>query len=68
MTCADAEARLEEARQSLVSSDECEAAASAWNGMLAVRFCAVGIEALRRSACRFLLSFRHAPLPRVWLS
>ncbi|MBM6593302.1 urease accessory protein UreD [Microvirga pudoricolor] len=64
----DAEARLEEARQYLVSTDECEAAASAWNGMLAVRFCAAGVEALRRSACPFLVSFRHAPLPRVWLS
>ncbi len=64
----DAEARLEAVREMLVSTDRCEAAASAWNGMLAVRFCAESIEALRASACRFLLAFRGEPLPRVWLS
>jgi urease accessory protein len=64
----DAEARLEEARQSLPTESHCDAAASAWNGLMAVRFCAVSIEALRNSASRFLLAFRHAPLPRVWLS
>jgi urease accessory protein len=64
----DAEARLQQARDCLVPVPGCDAAASAWNGMLAVRFCAGTIEALRASACRFLLAFRAAPLPRVWLS
>lgn len=64
----DAEARLESVREILASSDRCETAASAWNGMLVVRFCAASIEALRSSACSFLLSFRDEPLPRVWLS
>ena len=64
----DAEARLDAARECLVPVDGCEAAASAWNGLLAVRFCAVTIEALRAAAIPFLLTFRGEPLPRVWLS
>jgi urease accessory protein len=64
----DAEARLEAARQHLSSGNGCDAAASAWNGILAARFCAVTIEALRAAACPFLLAFRGEPLPRVWLS
>lgn len=64
----DAEARLEHARESLFASDGCDAAASAWNGILVVRFCAVTVEALRATVCPFLLSFRGEPLPRVWLS
>jgi urease accessory protein len=64
----DAEARLEQAREHLSSGNGCEAAASAWNGILAVRFCAMTIEGLRASACPFLLAFRGEPLPRVWLS
>ncbi|MGF9757974.1 urease accessory protein UreD [Microvirga sp. 0TCS3.31] len=64
----DAEARLESVRESLPSGDGCDAAASAWNGLLAVRFCAVTIGALRAAICPFLLTFRSEPLPRVWLS
>jgi urease accessory protein len=64
----DAEARLESIRALLTSGNGCHAAASAWNGLLAVRFCAVGIEALRAAVCPFLLAFRGEPLPRVWLS
>jgi urease accessory protein len=64
----DAEARLESVRKSLGSNDRCETAASAWNGMLAVRFCAATIESLRSVACPFLLDFRGEALPRVWLS
>jgi len=64
----DAEARLEAAREQLASGNGCDAAASAWNGLLAVRFCAVSIEALRAALCPFLLAFRGEPLPRVWLS
>jgi urease accessory protein len=64
----DAEARLEAARECLSSTNGCDAAASAWNGILAVRFCAATIEALCACACPFLLAFRGEPLPRVWLS
>ncbi len=64
----DAEARLESARGHLASGNGCEAAASAWNGLLAVRFCGVSIEALRAAAVPFLIAFRGEPMPRVWLS
>ncbi len=64
----DAEARLEDARECLAPVNGCEAAASAWNGLFAVRFCAVTVEALRAAAIPFLLAFRGEPLPRVWLS
>jgi len=64
----DAEARLESVREGLSSGNGCDTAASAWNGLLAVRFCAVSIEALRAAVCSFLLTFRGEPLPRVWLS
>jgi urease accessory protein len=64
----DAEARLDAARECLMPAHGCEAAASAWNGLLGVRFCAVTVEALRATAIPFLLAFRGEPLPRVWLS
>ncbi len=64
----DAEARLEPLREYLPSGNSCDAAASAWNGLLAVRFCAMSIEALRAAALPFLLAFRGEPLPRVWLN
>ena len=64
----DAEARLESFRESLASVEGCDAAASTWNGLLAVRFCAMKIEALRAAAIPFLIAFRGEPLPRVWLS
>ena len=58
----DAEARLESVRDHLPSVDGCDAAASAWNGLLAVRFCAVKIEALRAAAIPFLARLsRRAP-------
>ncbi|MGO4524264.1 urease accessory protein UreD [Microvirga sp. 2MCAF35] len=64
----DAEAWLDLVREHLSSIGGCDAAASAWNGLLAVRFCALKIEALRAAAIPFLLAFRGEPLPRVWLS
>ena len=64
----DAVSRLEAARALLERASDCEMAASAWNGLLAVRFCAVTIDALRWAASPFLIGFRGAPLPRVWLS
>ena len=64
----DAETRLEAVREQLSSVQGCDAAASAWNGLLAVRFCAVTVEKLRAAVCSFLLTFRGEPMPRVWLS
>jgi len=64
----DAEARLDSVREHLSSGNGCEAAASAWNGLLAVRFCAAKVESLRAAVIPFLLAFRGEPLPRVWLS
>ncbi len=61
----DAEARLDEARAALETS-LCQCGASAWNGMLVVRFAAVEPEVLRQSATRFLNQFRAVPVPRVW--
>jgi urease accessory protein len=64
----DAEARIESVRRHLSPNEGCDAAASAWNGLLAVRFCAGTVEALRSAVCPFLVAFRGQPLPRVWLS
>ncbi|WP_445502905.1 urease accessory protein UreD [Microvirga sp. G4-2] len=64
----EAESRVDSAREHLSSGNGCETAASAWNGLLAVRFCAMSIEALHGATIPFLLAFRGAPLPRVWLS
>jgi urease accessory protein len=61
----DAEARLDEARSALETC-LCECGASAWNGMLIVRFASIDPEALRQSATRFLNQFRAVPVPRVW--
>ncbi|MEP9353278.1 urease accessory protein UreD [Xanthobacter sp. KR7-65] len=61
----EAESRLEEAR-GLLADIPCEAGASAWNGLLAVRWLAGDIATLRRAASSFLMAFRKAPLPRVW--
>jgi urease accessory protein len=55
-------------RECIPTVNGCDAAASAWNGLLAVRFCAMTIESLRKAAVPFLLAFRGEPLPRVWLS
>jgi urease accessory protein len=64
----DAEARLDEARACVSADAGCEAAAGARNGLLVVRFCARDAQSLRRAVLHFLLAFRQAPLPRVWLS
>jgi urease accessory protein len=64
----DAEARLDSVREWLSTPHGCDVAASAWNGLLAVRFCAATIGSLRNAALPFLLAFRREPLPRVWLS
>ncbi len=61
----ESEARLEEARAGLDGSGS-ECGASAWDGMLAVRWLAPDIGTLRRDAARFMNRFRGRPLPRVW--
>lgn len=63
----DAEARLDEVRQ-ITENAPCDVAASAWNGLLAVRFLSPEIAALRRAAIDFMTVFRGTPLPRVWHS
>lgn len=63
----DAETRLDEARD-LLADAPCTAVASSWCGLLAVRFLAPEIAALRTAAINFLTRFRGAPLPRVWHS
>jgi urease accessory protein len=61
----DAESRLEQARACLeAAASEC--GASAWNGLLAVRFLAADSATLRRDASRFMTAFRGKPMPRVW--
>ncbi|MFG1346416.1 urease accessory protein UreD [Xanthobacter autotrophicus DSM 431] len=61
----DAESRIEEAR-GLLEGGQCAAGASAWNGLLCVRWLGPDIETLRRDASSFLMGFRGHPLPRVW--
>jgi urease accessory protein len=63
----DAEARIDEVRD-LITHAPCTIAASAWNGLLAVRFLAPEIAAVRRAAIDFITAFRDTPLPRVWHS
>ncbi len=61
----DGESRIEEARAALDGAAS-ECGASAWNGLLAIRFLAADVETLRRDAARFMTLFRGRPLPRVW--
>jgi urease accessory protein len=64
----DAEARLEEARTLLEPLVWLECGASAWDGILALRFLAETGAQLRRALIAFLEPFLGAPLPRVWQS
>ncbi len=65
-----AAARLEEARAELERldrpADGIEAAASAWNGHLALRMLGPAVGPLRERAARFLSAYRRLPMPRVW--
>jgi urease accessory protein len=63
----DAESRLDQARSLLVGSLGM-AGASAWNGLLAVRFLARSGAELRHDATAFLEGFRSCAMPRVWQS
>jgi urease accessory protein len=64
---ADAESRVGEAR-SLLAGCRSQCGASAWDGLLVVRFLAASSSDLRLDAVRFLEGFRGCPLPRVWQS
>ncbi|AXS42327.1 urease accessory protein [Breoghania sp. L-A4] len=57
--------RLETAREILADCTN-EAGASAWNGMLLIRFIASDSQRLRGDLIHFLERYRAAPLPRVW--
>ena len=61
----DAEARIGTVRDGLQACAG-ETGASAWNGLLAVRFLAADGGALIADLGRFLSAFRGAPLPRSW--
>lgn len=61
----DAEARLDEAR-GLLTQVTSECGASAWNGMLVMRFLSRDPQVLRRDLVCTLEKFRHAPMPRSW--
>lgn len=65
-----AEARLEEVRTRLAeaASPGTHAAASAWNGHLAVRALGEAVGPLRGVIARFLAGYRGLPMPRVWQS
>lgn len=66
----DAEAALAAVRAVLdtAPTQEVEAGASAWNGMLVARFLAVRAASLRVAVVAVLATLRRArPLPRVWL-
>ena len=59
----DRRARLAEA-----ASPGTTAAASAWNGHLAVRALGDAVGPLRGLVARFLAGYRALPMPRVWQS
>jgi urease accessory protein len=61
----DAESRLDEAR-ALLEGAGGECGASAWDGLLVLRFLAADAAMLRRDLVRFLEGFRTRPMPRSW--
>lgn len=61
----DAAARLEAVRAQLAAC-EGEAAASAFGGILSLRFLAPTGQVLRRDLERVILTLRARPMPRVW--
>ncbi|MEL7524722.1 MAG: urease accessory protein UreD [Pseudomonadota bacterium] len=64
----DAEERLTFARSCLekMPAASTHAAASAWNGLLTVRFVSNDSRDLRNALMSFLTGYRSADLPRVW--
>ncbi|MDE4912776.1 urease accessory protein UreD [Methylobacterium sp. 092160098-2] len=65
-----AEARLEEARALLAgaAAPGTAAAASAWNGHLAIRALGEAVGPLRGLIARFVAQYRGVAMPRVWQS
>ena len=68
---AGAEAQLETARSSLacgpgLAGSGVASGASAWNGMLIIRFAAADPALLRQAMANTLNAIRDEPLPRVW--
>lgn len=61
----EAESRLDEARAHLAGSAS-ECGASAFEGMLLVRFLSPDPQALRADLARFVTLFRGAAMPRSW--
>jgi urease accessory protein len=61
----DAQDRLQQARD-LLDFGHVETAASAWNGLLTLRFMADDLHPLRAALIQFLTKFRGCDLPRVW--
>jgi urease accessory protein len=67
----DATERIEDMRAILAGApedDSIASAASAWDGIMIVRFVAPDGYRLNREIVRVLGGFRRKPLPRVWLS
>jgi urease accessory protein len=62
----DAESRLDEVRSRLAAAS-IPCGASAWRGLLVVRFLSPEIGTLRRAAAPFLAAFTGRPMPRVWM-
>ena len=63
----DAEARLASVREVLESADA-GAGASAWNGLLVVRFVTDAARDMRRAMVRVMQELSGASMPRVWSS
>jgi urease accessory protein len=61
----DAEARIDAVRAALADAAS-ECGASAWNGMVVVRFLSRSAQALRADLVRFLERLRGTPMPRSW--
>ncbi len=61
----DAQNRLDQARR-ILDGISIEAAASAWNGILLVRFLAPEGQELRDCLGKYLVAFRGENIPRVW--
>jgi len=62
----DVESRLQHMR-ALLEDCACDAAASAWNGMLLARLHAPDAYAWNRGLTAVLSGFRGTPLPKAWL-
>jgi len=61
----DAEALVEPLRESLASAP-CQAGASAWNGLIAIRLLSPAPEKMRAALSPLLDILRGRPAPRVW--